>query len=67
MLQSERDFLNATHVTALQAAARLAGLRWKSGALGFDKAGIIAKLDSFPAIARATIASALSSGSLFYS
>lgn len=53
---NEHDYLQAANVIKLQSAARMAGLRWKSGAPGYDKAGIIDKLMQHPSIMRATIA-----------
>jgi hypothetical protein len=53
---NERNFLLGVHVTRLQAAARMAGLRWKNGDPGTDKAGIIERLLQHPSILRATIA-----------
>jgi len=50
------EYLNTVHVIKLQQAARMAGLRWKSGTPGYDKAGIIEKLSGHPSILRATIA-----------
>lgn len=49
-------YLASVHVTKLQSAARLAGLRWKSGTPGYDKAGIIEKLSFSPSIMRACVA-----------
>ena len=51
-----RAYLESANIIKLQSAARLAGLRWKSGAPGFDKAGIIEKLSFSPSIMRATVA-----------
>lgn len=53
---SDIEYLQAANVIKLQQAARLAGLRWKNGEPGFDKAGIIQKLSYSPSIMRATIA-----------
>lgn len=53
---NDLEYLNSVHITRLQTAARMAGLRWKSGTPGYDKAGIIAKLTYSPSILRATIA-----------
>ena len=50
------EYLQAVHIIKLQSAARLSGLRWKSGTPGYDKAGIIEKLQYSPSIMRATIA-----------
>lgn len=50
------EYLHTVHVIKLQQAARMAGLRWKSGTPGYDKAGIIEKLSAHPSIMRATIA-----------
>lgn len=50
------EYLQTVHVIKLQQAARMAGLRWKSGTPGYDKAGIIEKLSHHPSILRATIA-----------
>jgi len=49
-------YLASVHVTKLQSAARLAGLRWKSGTPGYDKAGIIERLRASPSIMRACVA-----------
>lgn len=48
------DYLRATNVLRLQAAARKAGLAFKNGSV--DKAGLIARLSNHPAIAGATVA-----------
>lgn len=53
---NDSDYLQNVHVTRLQAAARMAGLRWKNGDPGTDKAGIIARLLQHPSILRATVA-----------
>ena len=53
---NEIDYLQAAHITKLQTAARMSGLRWKSGTAGYDKAGIIQKLQFSPSIMRATVA-----------
>jgi MoxR-like ATPase len=53
---SDSEYLHATSIVKLQSAARMAGLRFKSGTPGFDKAGIIAKLEQSPSIMRAAIA-----------
>lgn len=53
---SDIAYLQAANVVKLQSAARMAGLRWKSGAPGYDKQGIIDKLSQHPSIMRATIA-----------
>ena len=50
------ETLQAANVVKLQSAARMAGLRWKSGTPGYDKAGIIGKLSNHPSIMRATLA-----------
>jgi hypothetical protein len=55
-MQTAAAFLQGVNIIKLQSAARLAGLRWKSGAPGYDKAGIIARLSESPSIMRATIA-----------
>lgn len=53
----QREFFAAQHVTRLQAAARMGGLRWKNGEPGTDKAGIIERLMNLPgaSIRNATI------------
>lgn len=48
--------LSEVGIVKLQSAARMAGLRFKNGAPGYDKAGIIAKLELYPSIKTATIA-----------
>lgn len=50
------DFLQQTNILRLNSAAKMAGLRWKNGAPGYDKAGIIQKLQQHPSIMRACIA-----------
>jgi len=50
------SFLQACHITKLSTAARMAGLKFKNGAPGYDKAGIIEKLSYHPSIMSATIA-----------
>lgn len=50
------SFLQACHITKLSTAARMAGLKFKNGAVGYDKAGIIEKLSYHPSIMSATIA-----------
>lgn len=52
---NDSEYLQATNIIRLQAAARMAGLRWKSGAPDMNKAGIIAKLEQHPSIMRAAI------------
>lgn len=54
---SDVEYLKSVHIARLQTAARLAGMRWKSGAPGYDKAGIIEKLQNTPSVLRATVAS----------
>jgi len=51
------EYLQGVSIIKLQTAARMAGLRFKNGAPGFDKAGIIQTLMGHPSILRATIAS----------
>lgn len=51
-----RAFLETANIMKLQSAARMAGLRWKSGDPAFNKAGIIDKLMQHPSICRACIA-----------
>lgn len=48
--------LQATHIVKLQTAARTAGLKFKNGAPGFDKQGIIDRLSLYPAMLAATAA-----------
>ena len=55
-ISEARDYLHTVHVTKLQSAARLAGLRWKSGTPGYDKAGIIDRLTFTPSILHACVA-----------
>jgi hypothetical protein len=50
-----RAALESTHIITLQSAARMAGLRWKTGTPGYDKAGIVDKLCASPSIARAAV------------
>lgn len=50
------EFLQSTNILRLNSAAKMAGLRWKNGAPGYDKQGIIAKLQQHPSILRACIA-----------
>lgn len=50
------DYLQGVHITRLMTAARMAGLRFKNGDPGFNKAGIIEKLAFSPSILRATVA-----------
>ena len=50
------EYLQNVHVAKLQTAARMAGMRWKSGTPGFDKASIIAKLQFSPSVMRACVA-----------
>lgn len=50
------SFLRACHITKLSTAARMAGLKFKNGAPGYDKAGIIEKLTYHPAYMAATVA-----------
>lgn len=47
-------YLQNANIVKLQSAARMSGIRWKSGTL--DKAGIIARLQDSPSMGRATIA-----------
>jgi MoxR-like ATPase len=49
-------FLREVNILKLQSAARMAGLRWKSGTPGYDKQGIIDKLAETPSMLRATVA-----------
>jgi MoxR-like ATPase len=51
---NEREYLEAANIIKLQSAARMAGIRWKSGTL--DKEGIIARLMASPSMMRACIA-----------
>lgn len=53
---TDLERLQATNIVRLQAAARMAGLRWKNGDPGTDKAGLIARLSQHPSILRATLA-----------
>lgn len=55
-MYAETEYLKQTNITKLATAARMAGLRWKSGTPGYDKAGIIEKLTLSPGIMRATVA-----------
>lgn len=49
-------YLQGANVLKLTSAARLAGLSFKNGTPGYDKAGIIEKLSRSPAILRACVA-----------
>lgn len=51
--------LQNAHVVRLQSAARMAGLSWKSGTPGYDKAGIISRLRANEAMFSATVAAVL--------
>jgi len=53
---SDIEYLQSANIIKLMQAARLAGLRWKNGEPGYDKAGIIQKLQYSPSIMRATTA-----------
>jgi len=48
------DYLRTVPILRLQSAARQAGLAFRSGSL--DKAGIISRLEAFPALGAATVA-----------
>lgn len=56
MNMSDAEYLNALGIVKLQTAARMAGLRFKNGAAGYDRAGILAKLTSTPSVMRAAAA-----------
>lgn len=49
------QYLRDANILKLQSAARMAGLRWKSGAPGYDKNGIVDKLTETPSMLRATV------------
>lgn len=51
-----RAFLANANIIRLQGAARMAGLRWKSGDPAYNKAGLIDKLMEHPSICRACVA-----------
>jgi hypothetical protein len=53
---TEQMYLEGVNIIKLQSAARMAGLRWKSGDPAFNKSGIIEKLMQHPSIRRACIA-----------
>ncbi len=55
-IETAAQYLATVHITKLSTAARMAGLRFKNGAPGYDKAGIIEKLKFSPSILRATLA-----------
>jgi len=57
-VSSMADYLAGVNIVRLQYCARQAGLRWKSGAPGYDKAGIIEKLRFSPSMMRATVSAA---------